>query len=75
MTGFKTEWTPAEGKLHFENGTVHTEKGEKLYCHNCRFPFRKEHVKGTDGEGNPIPYADKDGHVYCRICAENEGIE
>lgn len=70
---FKTNYNFKNETLAFQNGTVHAN-GEKLYCTRCRFPFRKEHIKGYDADGNIELHHDADGNVYCPICAEEEGI-
>lgn len=58
-------------KLVIKDGTVHTEHGVKLFCKNCTFPFRKEHVAKFDKDGNPLLYHDTEGHVYCPLCAKH----
>lgn len=66
---FVTKWNYKTEKLVLKDGTVHTASGEKLYCENCRFPFRKEHIAETDKDGNITLFHDASGHVFCPICA------
>lgn len=70
---FHTTWNDKTEKLIMKDGTVQTDSGKKLYCERCRFPFRKEHTV-TGEDGSIRLRHDENGHVYCPICANEEGI-